>query len=749
MMQSPFGTTTGRIRPLLLFVFFALCALPTFAGETDFEKLKASADALLRQRRYRDAIGLLEKVVAEAPVESPVCLAALRSIEQATVSLSGSGPERFVPAAERLLERIRKTVKDPAASKNLQHSVLTLLASHHRTRRRYDAAIECYRRLREISTEREAVLIDRSIASIYEDAGDNDKALAICQKQLAADPKQQPLRAQVARLLLKLGRTGEARELLSTEPPATLYNIASDLQKAEYLPQAEMVARTIVNKHPGAKSLLGRVCFEQKKFDEAATLLREGLMETDDTDYRLTEIADKLTEVYTARGGLADTIAAIEKEIAGLGLAAETRPARRKLLLLLAKLKEANGDPCSALDTLLARQALLDKQPPGSTSHLTKTARSAVARLRQEGRSQDIEALLNRLNAAGVKGAWIDSARYAILADAGKKKEAEELLAKLEAEAKTEAELYSLASELGRLDHEESHVRLCKRIVAMEPHGSVYDANAHVALANYCMKTEQFKEAKAHCDAVDENTSADSMGIIGIERFRRMEALATYRAAGDDAEELVKMLSDEREDRRIAGARLLGEYGKLEHVPILEALSQNEDAPPRVRAAARAAIGSVRARGAAALVAPQPMTEEQMKTRIARLGNVLWIREDPFERTLRWAGIEKRFVLVVDLKSSSMTEFGEALAFLGYEEITPRAIVFTDEVVWVGTNRGLFAFERWSKSWNAYSVGLKHLDCPVTNLVLRDRQLIVTVELAEGTRTYSFDPVAGKWAEEP
>jgi len=721
------------------------------SAAVDLAKVRAKADALAAAKRYAAAAALYERMLETAPVESPMCLDALRALRRA-YDQAWVG-QKFVRAAERLLARVKAADLDAGTLRTVRRNVLRTLASYHYDHRQPLGAIRRYEQVRELSDEKEAASVERRLADLYEEAGYFEKALAIWRKRLAAAPDSRSLRSKVARLLFRAGKVQEGLDLVGAGQNASaVLSIAEQLFRAKYLPEAEALARKIAPDNPRATFLLGQILYDQKKFGEAAKVLTACFAAAKETSHRLFSIAAKLAEVHAARGTLKAALRTRETELAGLGPedAADKLPARRKLLALLSELKKGDGDLTGAFDALLARRAARSAaaaKPPPRDWRLERLGRDAVRQLFRRGRQAEAEALLDRATEAKVGGIWMDCARVAMLSRAGHAKPAAALVAKLEADAgEKESKIYSLADQFHDWGLGAASVRLWKRILEVKPDKTVYDANAHARLASYCMGKRDYAKAKAHCDALDASLTGRNMGLIGMERFRRMEAYATYRASGSDAGVLEKMLTDPRPLRRIAGAELLGRYGKPSRVPRLKACLAG--AAPKLRMALQDAISSIEARAAMVATRRGPLSEEKFREQLARRGRVLWIRKDRAQPHLMWGAVAKKFVCLGDARTGRVDDFDDAVEILGYKDLSPSGIAFTRDVVWVGTDHGLFAFERQARSWNAYAVGRQHLDVPVTALAAAGRQLLVTVTLKDGAGTFRFDPGAGKWTEE-
>ena len=68
--------------------------------------------------------------------------------------------------------------------------------------------------------------------------------------------------------------------------------------------------------------------------------------------------------------------------------------------------------------------------------------------------------------------------------------------------------------------------------------------------------------------------------------------------------------------------------------------------------------------------------------------------------------------------------------------------------VWLGTSKGLFAWDRKDMFWTRFAVGGKFIDLPVNEVSLNDGgKLLVTVEKDQTTRRFEYDSRTATWKE--
>jgi hypothetical protein len=207
----------------------------------------------------------------------------------------------------------------------------------------------------------------------------------------------------------------------------------------------------------------------------------------------------------------------------------------------------------------------------------------------------------------------------------------------------------------------------------------------------------------------------------------------------------VKLLDDPHPLRRLAAARLLGRYGRQRDLPAVERTAGT--AAPALRAALKEAATTIRSRGAIEEAKQEKVTEENLEKLASALGRVLWIEKDTVEEAWRWIALEKKFVSLADLEKGTLTVFEESVGMLCDGSPTASAAAFTADAVWVGTDRGLFAFERRTRTWSTYAVNREHIGAPVKKLGVEKGSVLVRIEAGGRERAFSFDPSTGSWEE--
>jgi hypothetical protein len=361
-----------------------------------------------------------------------------------------------------------------------------------------------------------------------------------------------------------------------------------------------------------------------------------------------------------------------------------------------------------------------------------------------ESRLDYAAVMLKKVKDLGLSGTWLGCAEYMLELRSKHDEKAKTLLDVMEITAgENENKIFSIADELSDWGQEEESMRLYGKLLKAKPDHSVYDMNAHARLAQYYCRKKKYDEAVRHFALLNAGLSARNVGIVGEESMRELEAYVRYKAGGDDPEELVRLLNDPHPLRRMAAAHLLGRYGRRDDLTAMERAAAG--AAPQLRAALKEAATTIASRGALDDAEPVKVTAENLDALAAARGTVLWTKPDPIERNWRWIAVEKQFVVLADLKAGTLTGFEEPVGILCDEMLNASAIAFTRDAVWVGTDHGLLAFERRTRTWSTYAVNRAHIGVPVNALSVEDEKVHVTASIDGKNQSFTFDPATGSW----
>ncbi len=710
-----------------------------------FAERMVEADAFLKAENFEDAAALYEAMVDEVPADSSLYMGVLRGLRRA---YDGSWEGRkFVAVMKKVLAGLDRLKLGEEPLKELRFKYLMLLATYHDDHREALGAIEAYEELVRLCKPVDEKSLKYKLARLYEEAGHAGRALAIFKERAEESPGNRYARMQLARAYFKVGKVEEGLAAVGPDAePSQVRQMVRELYLAKCLPAAERLARSILETDRDARRLLAEICSEQKNFEEAKKhffdcLLRvEGGEEADATRFTLAEL---LAKVHVNCGSSIEEAELLQQKLKGPAEDEEAGELRRVTMIQLIELKKESGDHAGALsDFLKYRQGLAKKT--GQDWRLTEIAIPALRQLVSETRLDYAALMLKKVKDLEVSGMWVDCVEYMLEVRAKQEDKANTLLDVMEITAgENENKIFSLADEMSEWGQEEVATRLYRKLLKAKPDHSVYDMNAHARLAQYYCRKEGFVESKRHFELLNAGLSARNVGIVGEESMRELEAYVRYKAAGDDPDELVRLLEDPHPLRRLAAAHLLGRYGRREDLKRMEEAARA--AAPKLRAALKEAATTIASRGALDDAKPEKVTGNNLRTLAESRGKVLWIETDPFEKEWRWVAVEKQFVALADLKTGVLSEFDEPVGILVDELLTASAIAFTSNAVWVGTDRGLFAFERRTGTWSTYAVNRVHIGAPVKALSVEKGLVRVTISVEKKDASFTFDPASGSW----
>ncbi|MFH1679463.1 MAG: tetratricopeptide repeat protein [Candidatus Eisenbacteria bacterium] len=242
------------VRSLPVLLFLAVLLLPSCSRGPSFEERKASGKTAFREKRYADAVELLDGCAREDPRDFDVRYYLARSLEEAgqyalalnewehVLLLSPSFAEGYyrkgnVLAMSRRLEAAigawkRATEIDPTYSQAYLNQGMA-----YEDLELWDLAMASY--LLAIQSDTTFTPAYLNLALLFERAGEQEKALEMFDESIRFDPEFTAPYLNRIQILIGLGRTEEAaariRELLDREDldPATGDSLAALLSRLE------------------------------------------------------------------------------------------------------------------------------------------------------------------------------------------------------------------------------------------------------------------------------------------------------------------------------------------------------------------------------------------------------------------------------------------------------------------------------------------------------------------------------------
>ncbi len=141
-----------------------------------------------------------------------------------------------------------------------------------------------------------------------------------------------------------------------------------------------------------------------------------------------------------------------------------------------------------------------------------------------------------------------------------------------------------------------------------------------------------------------------------------------------------------------------------------------------------------------------PSPYEQFVQDLAVLKDVRWKKADPIQKDVTWYGLDKGLAMA-DADRLEIKRFTE---MLGETDIVVSGIAFDIDKVWVGTNKGLFCWDRKEMFWTRFAVAQTLADAPIEDVSLtQDGLLAVVVKPLpdQPARTFLYDVKKAAWQE--
>jgi len=132
--------------------------------------------------------------------------------------------------------------------------------------------------------------------------------------------------------------------------------------------------------------------------------------------------------------------------------------------------------------------------------------------------------------------------------------------------------------------------------------------------------------------------------------------------------------------------------------------------------------------------------------RLGREGKVLWARDDPVAPALTWMAVDKKFVFVHNSADGSLAGFGDFIKLIGRTDVTVAGLAMGAEMVWAGTDRGAFCYDRRTRAWSQIVINLDMdlVEAAVEKVELIEAGVAFTVK---GRGRFEFNTRTRKWAK--
>ncbi len=286
--------------------------------------------------------------------------------------------------------------------------------------------------------------------------------------------------------------------------------------------------------------------------------------------------------------------------------------------------------------------------------------------------------------------------------------------------------------------------RLWKRLVNNAETDTIYELDARLRLASRLYLRKKYQKALQHIEHVREQVQPHRGIIVPREAFFRFYMNVRYRAAGQKPDVLESYVMQGTLAERRGAIRLLGRVGNRRHVRMLR--EGKSSAPPVLHPVIEEAVALILARRLQNSSERPFNSVEELRKRLAEMGEVRWVRKDPHKEDMQWAAVKKHFLISCDLQKGGLNRHRENARWLTGDVPEVRHIVFTTKRVWVGTDHGLFAYRRASAEWNLFAVGGERIHCEITGIAKTTKGLQVTVDTKNsGRELWLFNVGRGEW----
>ncbi|NOZ22036.1 MAG: hypothetical protein GXP25_13220 [Planctomycetes bacterium] len=587
--------------------------------------------------------------------------------------------------------------------------------------------------------------IHKKLLLCYEQLKDYQGVIRECSALMAkTDPRTgSPYARKLAQAYFMVGKDADGMEAMANADPYTVASIAESMTTAGDFDSSEKILTRGIERSPDNTRLLcalARLNWCRDRCDKAIEIYRMCYARTSPSDSIFFKIAENISSVYIDKKDI-DVAAAAERRHldemkARKGQDAPKQDDLIRSLLLTALMEHDADDYSNALRHLMELEPMATGRSRLSIrvrNQIIKTALAAVSDLLARGQVDEAERALTVLNDKRYRSLACEYAEYVILDRKGKTREAAEKLRNIRGKQPSSTTLrlgprgramrsrrapershWTAATFLARIGMMDLAVEEWKRTIESSPHNTNADKIAAVCLGEYYadrgMNRDALKWFEKARNALDQGISPRYSAY-----WRLRELRVRLDLAGGDPDVAAAFLKDGAFSYRIAAMHLLKDVGTPSHIPLIETAAKY--LPADLRNAADAAVLAIKSRFLRQFqMGLATFDEKKLRDTFARKTSLLWIKPDGADPSLRWIGVKDGFALLADLKHQALYDFSDSLGLLDDSLPTPTCIAFSDKAVWVGTNRGAFAYDRASRKWSQYAIMGKFLDIPIEKI---------------------------------
>lgn len=139
--------------------------------------------------------------------------------------------------------------------------------------------------------------------------------------------------------------------------------------------------------------------------------------------------------------------------------------------------------------------------------------------------------------------------------------------------------------------------------------------------------------------------------------------------------------------------------------------------------------------------------DEELRRLIEARCPVRWIAADPYSPSCRWIGTATGFVMLDDRRRWIVTSWPQLSEELGVDSLSAHCVAFAEPRVWVGSDQGLFAFDRKRAQWLQVVIGDDIVETNVTDLQIADGLLTAVIVDDEKESRWSLNLQENSWSQ--
>ncbi len=139
------------------------------------------------------------------------------------------------------------------------------------------------------------------------------------------------------------------------------------------------------------------------------------------------------------------------------------------------------------------------------------------------------------------------------------------------------------------------------------------------------------------------------------------------------------------------------------------------------------------------------LTDGELRGLVSKLSDVTWIVADPYAAGCRWVGTANHFAVLDDERSWRVSWWPEFVEGMNDGRLGARCVAATREAVWVGTDQGLFRYNRRTGRWLQHVVGDRDPEEAIASVKATGGGLSVRLASPGEGRVWFWDVTTGQW----